>query len=419
MIQADAGKKRAEPRIYKLTRREMEIAPSIPNSTRNLSQDSPLFEKIMRTRFDPAHAYKFARGPSATSRTYCDSSKGTYNFTTVANTPTYFLSIPSLEVPFIISLDGGVTWKGRWGDGIADAYNRVNELKAEATRTIGKSMTIRNVTINQNESKQLYSFRIDPAINVYNKCDSDWCPTAGGANSQISPQSPVAGRVVGANRKVIQNIPQSFNAITELSEQHESGCYLVNNVLDDEFRTYRSLSDMCAIANKDYPPTADQELSVLRLGFLGGVAMDGTSYVTNDNGWNAALAGNARLTSSVLQNTDICGFYIPPNNVPQTFEVVSYEHLQVMTADMDLLTKSFIDEPYDFPENDRFMRKIKMKLSGAYPAEFNSWGTIWNFIKRQASKVGDFYKEHEKILKPAISIVPGASTILDMADKFM
>lgn len=407
-----------------LTARQSQMVPSEMNSNRNLTQESPLFEKVARTRFDPAHAMKYAKGPSATSRTYTESAKTAFNITTVANVGAWVASIPSFEVPYIVSLDNGITWYGRWANTTDVPYNRINEVSAEAIRTIGKSMTIRNVTTALNYVPVIKAMRMDPAFNYTNRADTQFVGTAAATNIDITSVNAVAARTISVNRKVIQNVPQTYNEVTDLATAWKDSCYLVNEIDDYQFRRYECSSDFAGI-NDGVAPTTTQENGVLRLGFIGGAAKDGTSYVLNDNAFDNSIVQGAHLVSSKFLNTDITAFYIPANATVQTFELECYEHTQIITSDPEVLSRSYIDDPYQ-SGLESYLARTGVKLSGMYPGQFNDWGTIWSYLKRAGSKVADagtkvfdFYKTNSKLLKPVVSLLPGGGLISEAVDKFM
>lgn len=401
------------------TPREADFTPSLANARAgDITQETPLKQKVLRTRFDPAHASRYARGISSTQRTYTHTSKAMFTLTTIANTGMWVISLPFLECPYIYSTDGGNTWFGRWGDSIGNIWNRVNIAKAETARTIGKSMTATNITKPDSKVDLCYSLRLDPCFNLGNKCDSTYCPTGAGANQMITDANYGACRTIPANRKVLQNVPRSFADVSAIATKHKDGVYLVNKMLDDDFRKFQSLSDLCS-TNADRPPAVDDEYSVLRLGFVGQIASDGTAYVLNEHAWSQVAVNNARLPVSQVMNTDVVAFYAPANATPQTFAFECYEHTQYMTGDMALITSKQTDEPYCFPEMDIMLKTLNTQMRGDYPPEFNDWGSVWKWIKGKVSDVGSFYKSNAKILKPALSLVPGVSTALEIVDKYI
>lgn len=402
-----------------LTPKEAMFAPSLINARNgDISQETPLIEKVFRTRLDPAHASRYARGISSSQRTYTHTSKAVFSITAPANFGLWIISLPFLECPFIYSSDGGNNWYGRWGDGFANVWNRVNLAKAEASRTIGKSMTISNSTKPDSLVPLCYSLRLDPCFNLVNKCDSTYLPAIGNTTVAITDGNYAAARTQAANRKVIQNVPRDFTTVSAIATKHKEGVYLVNKILDDDFRKYQVYSELCA-TNSDRPPAVDDEYSVARLGFLGQVAIDGSAYILNENAWNPAGTNNARLPVSQLMNTDMTAFYSPPNASPQTYTVECYEHTQYMTGDMALITSKQTDEPYAFPDMDTSLKLLNVQLRGDYPPEYNDWGSVWNWVKNKATAVGNFYKKNAKVLKPALSLIPGASTALEMVDQYI
>lgn len=401
---------------YSLAR---QFGPSLDKRMINLSQDSSLMEKIFRTRFDPAHAYNYSRGARSNARTYNRSMKATIKINTTSNQGCYFLGIPSLEVPWIVSKDSGVTWKGRWSDQSGTNWNILNVLAAEAIKCTGKSFTAKNVTPQTTKVDLCYSFRLDPCVQYPNECNSKYMGTGVATNVDITYINGAAADAVSVNRKVIQNIPQAVDAISDIWKEHISGVYKVANIVDDEMRQIRQQSDFAGLGSNAWPPTNVTENGALRLGFLGAIAPDGSAYVTNDNAWNPGLGDTVRLISSRFLNTDIIGFYIPPSVNPQEFTFDTYEHYQIQTGDMDKVSAPGMEEPYDYPEYEMMMRSMTNELVGDYPPEYNSWGTVWNWIKGKASSVGKFYKDNKKLLDPALGLIPGASTALQLVDKYI
>jgi len=404
-----------------LTEKELAFVPSLINAKAgNLTQDSPLIEKVMRTRLDPAHALRYCRGVSSPQRSYTHSSKGTFTVVTVAGNNTWVISLPFLECPYMVSTDSGNTWTGKWGDNIANIFDRVNVAKAEASRTIGKSMTPINITTPDNKVDLCYALRIDPAFNLYDKCDSKYWYD-GAAQVNITYENAATARTKIVNQKVLQNIPQDFNAVSSIAVKCKSGAYIVNNILDDDFRTYQVISDRSGMGTADYPPTNTTNNSILRIGYIGGIAENGSAVVTAGAA-NGGMAADARLTVSKLMNTDVTAFYIPANAQPQTYQFETYEHTQFITSDMTLLN-SEADDPYDIPEIDGLLRRANAEISGIYPPEYNDWGAVWSYLKKKVSDaaqaVGSFYKTNAKVLKPALSLIPGASTALDLVEKYI
>lgn len=402
-----------------MSSKDMEFVPSMMNHARgNLKADSPIFEKIARTRLDPAHAMNHCRGFSSTAKTYYVSRRSVHNINTTANVGFWFSSIPSLEVPFIYSLDAGTTFKGRWSDQVANNWHSLLTLKAEAIKSIGKSFTVRNVTAPTTQVPLMYSYRLDPAFNYPNKCDTNWCPTAAGTNVLITSAGGSAD-TVSVNRKVIQNIPRLPNHVSEIWDTHALGAYKVNNILDEDMRQVRLISDQAGLGDTGYGPTNVSENGVLRLGFCGEIYVDGSQYVINDNIFNPTLSATARLWSSPFMNTDITGIYVPGAPAPQSLEIECYEHYQIQTSDMDIIGSSTIEDPYDYPEYAKVIRRVQFSIPGTYPSAYNDWGAVWSWVKKQASRATDFYKDHSKVLKPALSLIPGASTALDMVEKYI
>lgn len=404
-----------------LTEKERAFIPSLLNAKAgNITQDSPLIEKVMRTRLDSAHALRYCRGVSSPQRSYTHSSKGTFTVNTVVGQSAWIISLPFLECPFAVSLDSGNTWTGRWGDNIANIWDRVNTAKAEASRTIGKSMTPRNITIPDDRVELCYALRLDPAFNLVEKCDTKFWYN-GAAQVDITVANAVTAKTYAVNRKVIQNVPRDFNLVSSIAEKLSEGAYIVNKILDDDFRTYQTISDKSGMGTDQYPPAATSENSVLRLGFLGDIAEDGSAYVTPGVA-TGPLAANARLYVSKLMNSDLTALYIPATTVAQTYQVETYEHTQYITSDMTLLN-SEADDPYDIPEIDALLRRANAEISGIYPPDYNDWGSVWSFLKNKvakaASSVADFYRTNSKVLKPALSLIPGASTALDLVDKYI
>lgn len=402
-----------------LTPKEIAFAPSLINARNgDITQETPLIEKVFRTRLDPAHASRYARGISSSQRTYTHTSKAVFTITAAANTGLWIVSLPFLECPFIYSTDGGNTWYARWGDSIGNIWNRVNLAKAEASRTIGKSMTIINSTKPDSLVPLCYSMRLDPCYNIFNKCDTAYLPSIGNTTVAITDGNYATARTQSANRKVIQNVPRDFTTVSSIATKHKEGVYLVNKILDDDFRTYRTFSDLCA-TNSDRAPAVDDEYSVVRIGFLGQIGVDGSAYVLNEQAWNPGVTNNARMPASQLMNTDVTAFYSPPNASPQSYTIECYEHTQYMTGDMTLINSKQTDEPYAFPDMDASLKMLNVSLRGDYPPEYNDWGAVWNWVKSKAAKVGDFYKKNSNIIKPALSLIPGASTALDIVDKYI
>lgn len=401
-------------RLYKKEPSGLRNIKPIEGGQADIEENTPIFEKIMRTRFDPAHAIKYARGISSNSKCYVESNKIRATITTVAGNTTIVISIPSLEVPIIYSTDGGATFYGLWSTAVARCDQRINDLRAEAVRSIGKGFKLVNITNDQTKVDRMYSFKLTPATNLHNRCDSSWLPNGASANTDITN---FANKAIGANWKVIQNIPNNIDQIAELGHMHEgTGVYLVNDILDNEWRKQSMLSDTVGPYTAVNTPDTTTSLGALRLGIIGSVDPAGGQFVLNNT---PAFTMNTRLVSSALLNTDLVGVVLPATAVAQTLAFEGFDHYQIMTSDVEYMGRSNMIDPYDYPDLELTARRYTNFLPGLYPASYNFWGKVWSFIKRTANKVGDFYKDNSKVLKPALSLIPGASTALDIVDKYI
>lgn len=406
----------------KFTEPERRVAKKRGSKMRNLASPadgrlditglSPLRERVLRTRFDPAHCEKYAMGMSATQRTITNSSTFIVPITVPAGKGMWIYSLPFLECPIMTmasdtSIGTGYYDVATFGNTPAAA---MDILKAEAFKTIGKSMTLKDVTQTDSSANKMPMqwFRMNPSFKIWNEWNGEnYYISSGGTNTAVDQTSQL-------NVKILQNIPQLNFDISTIGGHCDGGGYLVSEIVDEAYRRRVRQSD----GIKFTAPSTNAQMDQLKTTNPSNTEVSLGNNVVYDTA-QSAMAANTRVCVSMMDNSDLCGFFIPATDIIKSYQVTVHHHVQYLTADMKLLGSRVADEPYYDPDVVTESETINAMLSGIYPPEWNDWAGVWSGIKRgfsnivqggkKAVQVGKsiykFVQEHPELVKAASSVV--------------
>jgi hypothetical protein len=278
--------------------------------------------------------------------------------------------------------------------------NWLHDNGVYAWRTTGKSMTVTNVTAAIQKAGTISCVRMNPSID---------CRYANIVTS--------ATRTDLSNQRIMQAYPSSYAEVAGIPGSAifsaEDGLYAVHRTNDRLWRNRENAYSKCYEL-----PTAPAA------GDLNCLVHD--TDISNPAGTPAPLVWypQAGLTAAPAlmgptDATDVIHVGLTAASTAQTyqFRIVSvYEFLPKASSANMLAMRRLRSCDYDFME---LVYKFAATELDMHPADWNDLGGLWSKFKNFLGKAVGFYKDNSKILKPALSLIPGVGTALSVADQFI
>jgi hypothetical protein len=392
------------------------LAAHLDNKLGSMTKEQ---QAIARTIIDPAHLIGTSNGPvfpddRTSGRVACRVQVQETVLSLQAGQYAAVYSIPFLECPYAYKYDDGNTVYAvpnrMLQNGVNNPRAWLKNNNVYGYRTTGKSLSIHNITPEINKGGQINCARFPPQVDFKNASPSG-TTLAGGA----------ADATTAINIKVLQALPGSVSEISTIptfqTYEAREGCYMVNKLLNEDW-ILRTDSMSKGYTTDVAPATTDANGAVA---FVDMSAEEGTnpSYLLYTNA-AGGYVNNSVATAGKFDGTDVtCAILSAPAGVTQTYLI----RMVMVTEFIPKLNSStFMYELKDRSQDMEFMRLVRRFASeelGIYPVSFNDWSSVFNKLKGWFAKGRDFYKSNASILRPALGLIPGAATALDIVDKYI
>lgn len=374
---------------------------------------------IARTIIDPAHLVGTSNGPlfpdsRTAGKAACRVQVQEFNIRVTGGTAVAVYSIPFFEVPVAYRTDDANVLVGIPNRMTASNVNPAGWLRSNNVygfRTTGKSLSIHNVTPDINRGGSITAARFASQIDYVN---------ASPAGTVLG--AATAGTTTDAlNIKVLQSLPGSIPEVSQLPTyqtfEGKDGCYLVNKLINEDW-ILRTDSMKKAFPYTAAPQTTDRNSA---LGFTDFSAAEGTAatYMVYKNATSGYIDDSV-CTASTFDGTDLT---VAVLSAPTGFDQTYLVRMVMVTEFLPKLNSTtFIYELKNRSMDESFLRAVKLfaaKELGIYPVSYNDWSSVFNKLKSWLGSARDFYKSNSKIIKPIAGLIPGASGVIDVIDKYI
>lgn len=384
----------------------------------SLPRMSAQHEALARMVIDPAHLAGASNGPlfpdnRTMGKAACRVQVQETVLTIPADSTLAVYSLPFFETPYGYRHEDGsplIAVPNRMATSSTNVADWLKDNKVYGWRTTAKSLSIHNVTPQIQQGGALECARFNVLCDFYKASPSGF--SLAGAAGTLTTE---------INNRVLQGLPGSPSEVSMIPTYQTlpsaGGVYLVNKLQDESWR-FRTDAMQKAFSDGSAPGVGDLNSILLWKDLSAGEHTPGSYAEYKAN--SSPYTDSTRVRTSMWDGTDMTVMVTKaPAGAPQTF-VIRMVMVTEFLPKMDSTT--FIYELKDRSLDTAFLEQVRRfanKELGIYPVCYNDWSAIWNKFKSWASNIRDFYKDHSKILKPALSLIPGVGTALEVVDKYI
>lgn len=313
-------------------------------------------------------------------------------------------SIPSFEAPARIVLSDALPHYAMSNSLTKSSIapgNWLHDQGIYSFRTTGKSITVTNVTAAINRAGTIAAVRMNPSIDVRN--------------------AAIAGtttRTDNFNQRILQAYPSAYAEVTGIAGSSiftaEEGLYAVHRLNDRLWRHRDNGYNKC-IELATAPLATDTNCGLYDTDISAPAGVPQLLQWYNQSG---LPAGSSALVGQ-MDATDVIHVAMTAASTAQTYQikiVCVYEFLPKASSSNMLAMRRMRSTEYDFME---LVYKFASTELDMHPADWNDLGGLWDKFKSFLGKAVGFYKDNSKILRPALSLIPGVGSALAIADQYI